>query len=110
MIRRILVLATLLSLAALSPAGAQDDFETWKAGLRDDALAAGISAMTFDTAFDGVAPIPRIIELDRYQPERTKTFAEYRKGSVSDTRVARGRAMLAENRALLDEIGAQYGV
>jgi membrane-bound lytic murein transglycosylase B len=91
-------------------APAKPDFESWKADLRAEALAKDISPATFDAAFAGVAPIPRIIELDRYQPERTKSFAEYRKGSVSDTRVARGRAMLAENRTLLEEIGAQYGV
>jgi membrane-bound lytic murein transglycosylase B len=109
-IRRSILLAVLLSLMALAPATAQDDFEIWKSALRVEALGQGISPATFEAAFEGVAPIPRIIELDRYQPERTKTFAEYSKGSVSDTRVARGRAMLAENRALLEQIGAQYGV
>lgn len=108
-----LTCAVLALLAATAPAAAQlsdADFTRWREALRVDALNDGISPATFDAAFAGVAPIPRIIELDRYQPERTKTFAEYRQGAVSDTRVARGRAMLAENRALLEEIGAMYGV
>jgi membrane-bound lytic murein transglycosylase B len=113
LIRSRLTGALVALLFAVSPAAAQDgnaDFARWRDALRVEALADGISPATFDAAFDGVAPIPRIIELDRYQPERTKTFAEYRKGSVSDTRVARGRQMLAENRALLEKIGRQFGV
>jgi membrane-bound lytic murein transglycosylase B len=99
-------------LALAMPASAQQpDFETWKTELRSEALDKGISAATFDSAFDGVAPIPRIIELDRKQPERTITFDHYRdRIAVTDTRVARGRRMLAENRELLERIGGQFGV
>src|SRR3546814_416983 len=61
-------------------------------------------------SFAVVQPIPRVIELDRNQPESTLTFAEYRDRIVSATRIETGRRLLEENRALLEEIGATFGV
>ncbi|MHA1114332.1 MAG: lytic murein transglycosylase, partial [Alphaproteobacteria bacterium] len=58
----------------------------------------------------GVAPIPRVIELDRRQPEFTLTLKQYLDRVVPATRVAKGRAKLRENQALLDEVGARFGV
>src|SRR3546814_3265548 len=60
------------------PAAANEQsFDAWRTALRQEALSDGISAATFDTAFTGVQPIPRIVELDRSQPEFTMTFPEY---------------------------------
>ena len=53
------------------------NFDEWRDALRAEALARGTRAETFDTAFDGVEPIPRVIELDRRQPEFTMTFDQY---------------------------------
>ncbi len=102
----------LLALTAASlPARADDaDFATWLQGLRSEALGRGISPATFDAALAHVEPIPRVIELDRKQPEFTLTFAEYLAHVVPDSRVERGRELLAENRAMLDRIAATYGV
>lgn len=52
----------------------------------------------------------RVLELDRRQPEFTQTFAGYFNGRVSETRVERGREMLATHRALLAEIQQRTGV
>lgn len=97
--------------AAGAPAAANEQsFDVWRSGLRQEALADGISATTFDMAFAGVQPIPRIIELDRSQPEFTLTFPEYLERVVPQKRIETARAQLAENRTLLESIGAKYGV
>jgi membrane-bound lytic murein transglycosylase B len=95
----------------LRPALAADqDFPTWLAGFRQEAIAAGIRAGTLDAAFAGVAPLPRVLELDQRQPETTITFDTYISRVVSDARIQAGRQHLADDRELLTEIGAKYGV
>jgi len=85
-------------------------FQAWVADLRTEALAQGISAATFDTAFRDTKPIPRVIELDRYQPEFSQTFWTYMSRAVSPERIERGREMLRKHGPLLRQIQRQYGV
>jgi membrane-bound lytic murein transglycosylase B len=85
-------------------------FEEFLAGVRAEAAADGVRAATLDRAFAGVAPIARVIELDRYQPERTMTFEEYMAKRVSESLVADARLRHAENLAVLDAVEARYGV
>lgn len=85
-------------------------FDRWLAGLRSEALAAGIRASTLEAALKGISPIPRVIELDRKQPEFTLTFREYMERVVPEARVEKGRRLLAEHRTLLERISAKYGV
>lgn len=113
MIRPLFVSICLLlaGLALPTAVAAQGEFAAWRDTLRAEALQSGISAATFDAAFEGVEPIPRIIELDRRQPETTITFGRYRDEiAVTEARVARGRSMFAEHRATLEEVGTKYGV
>jgi len=85
-------------------------FDEWRADLRKEALAKGISAKTFDAAFKGVAPIERIIELDRNQPEFKRTLAQYQASAVSDKRVADGRVRYKQHEKLLSRISKETGV
>ena len=96
----------------VSPVNAQTDtaFADWLTDLRAEAVLEGISSETLDASFAGVEPIPRIIELDRRQPESTLTFEQYEDRIVSNARVDRGRARLAENSPLLQEVAAKFGV
>ena len=87
-----------------------EGFAEWREGVRSEALNLGISAAIFDTAFADVEPIPRVIELDRSQPEVTLTFDQYVERVVPESRVAKGRKLLAEHRELLEPIGRKYGV
>jgi membrane-bound lytic murein transglycosylase B len=73
-------------------------------------MAKGISQATLEAALAGVQPIPKVIELDRRQPENTITFRQYITGVVNPGRVEGGRRRFAENRALLEEIGSRYKV
>jgi lytic murein transglycosylase len=85
-------------------------FEEWVAAFRADAAKAGISETTLDRAFANVQANPRVIELDQSQPEFVKPVWDYLAQSVSDKRIADGRARLAANRAMLDRVARDYGV
>jgi peptidoglycan lytic transglycosylase B len=109
----VLVGAAALVFTALLQAGpetASVPFDEWLGGLRKEALHDGISPSTLDAALTGLAPIPRVVELDRTQPEFTLSFEEYLQRVVPDSRVEAGRRKLRENRAVLQAIGARYGV
>jgi membrane-bound lytic murein transglycosylase B len=104
--------ACLLGLVLALAAGTAraEDFASWLAGLRRDALAEGVSKSTVDVALSDVRPIDRVIELDRQQPEFTMTFQDYIQRVVPPARVERGRALLAQNRQILTAIGQRYRV
>ena len=106
----LLALAGIVSVGAGSTRAAETDFTTWLNGLRTEALGRGISQSTLDQSFANVAPIPRVLELDRAQPEFTLTYAQYFARVVNDQRVLRGRELLKTHKSLLAEIGQKYGV
>lgn len=79
-------------------------------GVRAEARRAGVSQATLNRALSGIRAQDRVLELDRRQPEFTLTWEQYRDRQISQTRIDRGRQVYAENRALLDAIGARYKV
>jgi membrane-bound lytic murein transglycosylase B len=85
-------------------------FATWLQDLRAEALTLGIRAKTLDATLTGLQPLPRVIELDRKQPEETLTYAQYLERNLPAARVQKGLRLLNEHRALLQEIGTKYGV
>jgi membrane-bound lytic murein transglycosylase B len=52
-------------------------FAKFVEGVWPDAKARGVARQTFDAAFADVKAIPRVIELDRHQPEFSLTFEQY---------------------------------
>jgi len=111
MFARVLGFGVLLAAATSNFAvAAEQDFATWLKGLRSEAAQKGIRAQTLDRALTGLQPIPRVIELDRKQPEFTLTFDQYISRVVPQSRVDTGKARLRENRELLTEISQKYGV
>ena len=91
-------------------AGLEAAFTRWVTAFRASARAAGIDEATLGAAFDDVRYLPRVIELDRAQPEFTRTVWDYLDTAVSPERVARGQAKLQQVRAEADAAEARYGV
>jgi membrane-bound lytic murein transglycosylase B len=85
-------------------------FDAFLAGIRAEARRAGIRDTTLNTALSGLAPNPRVIELDRRQAEGALAWPVYRDRMVSETRIANGRRAFAEHRATLARIEERYGV
>ena len=78
--RRLLATASLLAvpMGVGKATAAEGDFGGFLAGVRRDALAQGIRPGTVDFVLRSVEYLPRVIELDRKQPERRLSFAEFR--------------------------------
>lgn len=89
---------------------APQDFATWRAGFRQEALAAGVSAATFDRAFMGVRPNEEVLANERAQPEFSRPIWDYLASAVSDTRIANGQEQLARHAAILGAVETRYGV
>lgn len=101
----------LVVLGLMAPVLAQqEDFTTWLETLRADALRHGIRQQTLDVALNGVQPLPRVIELDRTQPETILTYTQYIQRVLPAQRIQKGQQLLQQHRALLSKIGAAYGV
>jgi membrane-bound lytic murein transglycosylase B len=103
-------LVVLILLAVTYPANCAEDFSGWLEGLRQEARSKGIREATLHEALDNLEPIPRVIELDRKQPEFTQTFWRYLDARVTETRIERGRTLLEVHKELLDRIEMRYGV
>ena len=103
------VIITTLSVLTL-PGQCSEDFLNWLEGLRQEARSKGISDATLHEALDNLQPIPRVIELDRRQPEFTQTFWGYLDARVTEKRIERGRMLLELHAELLENIERQYGV
>ncbi|MBV8776359.1 MAG: lytic murein transglycosylase [Alphaproteobacteria bacterium] len=97
--------------AIVSRALAADaDFTDFIAGIRRDALAQGVRAATADSALRRAEYLPRVIELDRKQPEHTMTMGDFLAKVVTPQKTADGRAALSENWPLLQRVYQRFGV
>jgi membrane-bound lytic murein transglycosylase B len=85
-------------------------FARWVVEFSTSARAAGIDEATLQIAFDNVRFIPRIIELDRAQPEFTRAVWDYLDNALSMQRIARGQDKLLQLRPVVEPIAARYGV
>jgi lytic murein transglycosylase len=85
-------------------------FAAWLRDFRVTARAAGISEATLRAALDTAEFRPRTIELDRAQPEFTRSTWDYLDSAVSPSRVSNGQAKLAQVRAQADAAASRYGV
>jgi len=85
-------------------------FAACRAALADEARSRGIPARIVDEALMPVEFQPRVIELDRAQPEFRQSFAAYLRARVSAARINTGRLMLASYPELWARLLAEYGV
>ena len=118
--RRIVAFAVFLALCLSLFAGLQTsqaqptqpdpEFAAWLDTFRKEAIERGISSATVNAALADVAPIPKVIELDRRQPEFTQTFWRYVDLRVNERRIKRGKQLLKTHAALLEKVRRKYGV
>ncbi|MEL0114472.1 MAG: lytic murein transglycosylase, partial [Rickettsiales bacterium] len=97
-------------MTATAAHAASQSFPNWLEGVRAEARERGLKALTISSALDGLTPIPRVIELDRKQPEFTLTLQDYLSRVVNENRVKNGRRLLRENAPLLKEVTSKYKV
>lgn len=88
----------------------QPSFEEWLLTFKERAGKAGISDATLAQAFKDIKPVPRVLELDKQQPEFTRTLWVYLNNGVSQKRIQRGRDLLKKHGKLFAEIQKEFGV
>ncbi len=85
-------------------------FKECIANIASQAKQEGISEKTRQSVLSQIKHIPKIIELDRRQPEFTQSFASYFNSRINEERVQRGRDLLNKHRVLLLQIEKESGI
>ncbi|RZJ07984.1 MAG: lytic murein transglycosylase [Acidovorax sp.] len=85
-------------------------FANWRTAFQAQALQAGIRPDTVRNVLANAQWQPRVVELDRAQPEFTRTPWAYLDSAVSPQRIAQGQGKLAEHAVALQAASARYGV
>ena len=86
------------------------DYPVWLEKFKIRAEKSGISKKTIDETLNQVKIIPRVIELDRNQPEFTLTLSQYLNNVVSKKRTQKGISKIRENWILLENVSKKYKV
>ena len=104
-------LAACLLLGSTAAQDQRPPFDEWLAGLRAEALAAGISPKTVEAALATVeAPEEVVVTRDRTQPERVQTLDEYLEQRLGTRTVRTARDLAGGHRALLSRVADRFGV
>jgi len=117
---RATLLAILCSVAAIS---AQDvpqtppvvpppvpSFTEWLGAVKTEAMSRGISEATIDSAFDGLEPVPVVLERDRTQAELTLTLDQYLQRRLTRPTLRTAHRVSRQHAALLKRVSAKYKV
>lgn len=111
------LLVVSLVLPFMSPASAQDqresDFISWLERYRNDATTRGLPQDWLDKALTDLSFNPRVVELDRNQPDdsgRRNIFADYLARRLTADRIARGASEKATWGSALARAEAAHGV
>lgn len=102
--------ATPVALLGRPAKAASGDFGAFLAGVRREAIAAGVRPGTADFALRYARYLPHVVELDHRQPERTMTLVEFLGKIVTAERIANARRHFAENRLLLAAVSRRFAV
>jgi len=85
-------------------------FSSFVQALWPEASARGITRTTFDSAFAGLTPDPRVAATTRRQPEYNSAIGAYINGIASPARIAGATRRAGEWSRTLDAVEQQYGV
>lgn len=110
--RAVMTFAAFMLAGAYSPRAAADErgFPAWRAGAVREAVEEGITPSVARAVLGEAEYLPRVIELDRKQPDGSMTYAEYLKRVLPASRIEAGRKRLKEHDALLSRMEKRYGV
>jgi lytic murein transglycosylase len=89
---------------------AQADFSSCKESLKAEGLRNGISEGTIAAALGGVTPDPKILDLEKSQPEFKTPIWDYLAALVDDERVRDGKAAMASQAKALALAEQRFGV
>lgn len=100
-----------LGLGLSSPMAAADEsFDNYVTGLKQEARAKGIDESILESAFANVTFIERAVKADKNQPEKKLTLDEYLPKAVPQWKIAQANKYYHQHRKALERVGRQYGV
>jgi membrane-bound lytic murein transglycosylase B len=104
--------ASLIASLFIAQAAIADDsgFDACILGLQARARAEHLPDWIVDQVLPDLKQQPRVLELDRRQPEFTRTLAAYLNARVTQARIEQGRRLLDEYAPFLHELTVRYGV
>jgi membrane-bound lytic murein transglycosylase B len=85
-------------------------FPEWLQGVREEALARGISPATIAGALSDITPVEQILQRDRSQAEFKETLDQYIARRIGVPTIRLGRQMRTTHAAILEKVTAQYKV
>lgn len=78
--------------------------------IKPQALAQGMTLEQWQQVAKSIHFVPKVIKLDRAQPEGKKSWVTYRDSAVTPSRIAKGRELIKQHQSLLTKISQDYGV
>lgn len=109
MLKYFVVLAAAMFFVPAAQAQNQE-FDQCIAGLQEQARAEQLPGWVVDEVVPALVFQPRVIELDRSQPEFTQTFAKYLKLRLTPERIELGRQLREHYDQFLARLTKEYGV
>ncbi|WP_444998260.1 lytic murein transglycosylase [Aliikangiella sp. IMCC44359] len=107
---RLILLFWMCIFSTVINADATADFAKWKLNLKPEIIAQGVSAELTDKIIDSLNYIPKVIELDRRQPEGTMTHEQYLNKVIPESKVIAARTHFKTNKKLLLQAQNKSGV
>jgi lytic murein transglycosylase len=115
---RVMASCFLAALISMPLAGAKaeacgngpEGFDRWLAAYKGRAQRQGISPGAIASGLQGVDYDRRVIGLDRGQKSFKLSFEQFYARRVSQSMIKRGRGIIAQRKALFDQIESRYGV
>ena len=105
-----IILVIVLTIFSLPAYAASQNFDVWLKNMRAKAAAQGISQEVINANLYNITPSQTAIRLDKKQPEKKKTFAQYKTAVVNENRVQKGRKLIKQHYSDLQTVENQYGV
>lgn len=87
-----------------------EGFQPWLTALRQEALTMQIAPAAVDATLTGVVYLPRVIELDRKQPEFVTSFSAYVNRRINPRVVSKGKLMMQDYGGVLYVVEELYQV
>ncbi|MDG1472864.1 MAG: lytic murein transglycosylase [Ascidiaceihabitans sp.] len=107
---RLLALATALLIPTLGQAQCGGSFSSFKAGIKSEAVSAGIPAAKADAFLAGTRQDNKVLKADRAQGVFQKPFIEFSRRLISNSRINAGRSNAKRYNSVFKNIENTYGV
>lgn len=106
-------LVTALGLSAeagMAQTESPEGFQPWLTALRQEAVTMQIDPAAVDATLTDVVYLPRVIELDRKQPEFVTSFSAYVNRRINPRVVSKGKGMMQDYAGVLYVVEELYQV